>query len=291
MAAAGARVTTTPLPNNESRPPQWAEGVVRWFISPRDRDTITGDLLEEYREVAVPAWGHARATVWYLGQGVSLMTHSKVAMESAWVAVGMVMLSTLMFLLNRSHFGPPGPLYIAIIVAVVLGSTGATAVRSAGDVRFLGRMGLTWGSLFSSVLIVRILVDVFKPLTDGLEILSQNGAGRGFVLGVAIALIFVAAGFHGAWRTGRVRMGIVTAIATSMFGCLITITIMGLVSTPSFDLRHTDGPGQVFRQNGGQATLVVLMLSTVPGTIGAAFGRGVQALLRRRTETVERYAD
>ena len=282
---------TTPRLIDESRPPRWAEAVVRWFLSPRDRDTITGDLLEEYREVAVPTWGHARATVWYLGQGVSLMTHSKLAMESAWVAVGGVMLLTLMFLLNRSHLGPPGPLYLAVLVAVVLGVTAATAMRSASDVRFLGRIGLTWGCLLSAVLVVRMLVDVFKPLTDGLEILSQNEAGRGFLLGIAIALIFVAAGFHGAWRTRRVRMGILVAIATSTFGSLITIVIIGLGSTPSFDLRHTDGPGQVFGQNGGQTTLVLLMLSTVPGTIGAAFARGVGGLLRRGTVTAdERYA-
>jgi hypothetical protein len=57
-------------------------------------------------------------------------------------------------------------------------------------------------------------------------------------------------------------MGILVAIATSTFGSLITIVIIGLASTPSVDLRHTDGPGQVFGQNGGQATLVLLMLST-----------------------------
>ena len=71
---------TTPQSLDESHPPRWVEGLLRWFLAPRDRETITGDLL-----VAVPRWGHARATVWYLGQGVSLMRHSNLAIESARV--------------------------------------------------------------------------------------------------------------------------------------------------------------------------------------------------------------
>jgi hypothetical protein len=80
-------------------------------------------------------------------------------------------------------------------------------------------------------------------------------------------------------------MGILVAMATGALGSLITLVIIGLASTPSFDLRHTDGPGQVFGQHGGQATLIVLMLSTVPGTIGAAFARGVGGLFHRGAVT------
>jgi hypothetical protein len=257
--------------------------LVRLFLAPRDRDTVTGDLLEEYREVAVPRWGHARAGIWYLGQGVSLMKHSNVAIGSAWVAIGGVVLTTLFVLLVRSHFGPPAPLSLAAAVAMALGVTAATSMRSATDLRFLGRTGLFWGALFSAVIVVRMLADVFAPLHDGFEILRENEAGRGLLLGIAIALIFMAAGFHGAWRTGRVRTGTLVALAASAIGSLITILVIGLGTTPSFDLRLS-GPGQAFGQSGGQATLVLLMLCTVPGTIGAMFGRGVGGVLRRRTE-------
>ena len=211
----------TPGPIEELRPPRWMEAMVRWFLAPRDRETITGDLLEEYREEAVPARGHARATVWYLVQGASLMTHSKIARESAWVIVGGLMLSTLLFALNRTHFGPPVPLSAAVFVAVVLGITAATAMRSSTDLRFLGRISLRWAGVLSAVLVARMLVDVFKPLTEGFAILNQNATGRGFLLGVAMAVIFVAAGFHGTWQTGRVRMGILVATATSASGSLI----------------------------------------------------------------------
>jgi hypothetical protein len=163
----------------DANPPRWAERLVRMFLAPRDRDTVTGDLLEEYREVAVPTWGHARAGIWYLGQGVSLMKHSNVAIESAWVAIGGVFLTALFLLLVRSHFGPPGPLYLVAAVAMVLGITAATSIRSATDLRFLGCTGLFWGALFSAAVSVRMLVDVFAPLHDGFEMLRQNEARRG----------------------------------------------------------------------------------------------------------------
>jgi hypothetical protein len=213
------------------------------------------------------------------------MTHSKIARESAWIVVGGLMLSTLLFLLNRSHLGPPAPLYVAAFVAGCLGVVAVSSMRSSADLRLLGRIGLMWGGVLSAVLISRTLVDISKPLTDGAAILRQNETGRGFVLGVAIAVIFVAAGFHGTWRTGRVRMGTLVAIATGALGSLLTIVLIGLGSSPSFDLRHVDGPGRVFGQNGGQATLVVLMLSTVPGTIGAAFARGLGGLFHRGAVT------
>jgi hypothetical protein len=59
----------------------------------------------------------------------------------------------------------------------------------------VGRIGLRWGCFLSAVLIVRTLVDVLKPLTDGVAILSQHDTGRGFLLGISIPLIFMTAGF------------------------------------------------------------------------------------------------
>jgi hypothetical protein len=49
------------------RPPQWAESVLRLLLKPEDRESVSGDLLEEYREAIVPALGSA-ADGWYLRQ-------------------------------------------------------------------------------------------------------------------------------------------------------------------------------------------------------------------------------
>jgi hypothetical protein len=48
-------------------PPAWAEGTLRLVLAPRDRDTVSGDLLEEYRAAIVPESG-AYADLWYVRQ-------------------------------------------------------------------------------------------------------------------------------------------------------------------------------------------------------------------------------
>jgi hypothetical protein len=52
-------------------PPQWLEHALLCLLPARDRETISGDLLEEYREERVPRLGRARANIWYLRQVIS----------------------------------------------------------------------------------------------------------------------------------------------------------------------------------------------------------------------------
>ena len=46
-------------------PPGWAESLLRMFLAPADRDPVSGDLLEEYRDSIVPERG-AGANRWYV---------------------------------------------------------------------------------------------------------------------------------------------------------------------------------------------------------------------------------
>jgi len=52
-------------------PPQWLERALLLLVPARDRETISGDLLEEYREEQLPRSGRLQADVWYLRQCVS----------------------------------------------------------------------------------------------------------------------------------------------------------------------------------------------------------------------------
>jgi hypothetical protein len=54
-------------------PPRWLETLLRWCLPVRDRETISGDLLEEYREVQLPRLGPMRANVWYMRQLISFL--------------------------------------------------------------------------------------------------------------------------------------------------------------------------------------------------------------------------
>jgi hypothetical protein len=58
----------------DTNPPRWAELALQVILKRRDRESIAGDLLEEYREEIVPNRGKPRRHVWYLVQVVSLMS-------------------------------------------------------------------------------------------------------------------------------------------------------------------------------------------------------------------------
>lgn len=47
------------------RPPRWAESLLRSCLRPPDRDAVSGDLLEEYRDSVRPSRGRLSADVWY----------------------------------------------------------------------------------------------------------------------------------------------------------------------------------------------------------------------------------
>ena len=49
-------------------PPRWAEWLLRLTLKRGDRESVSGDLLEEYRDTVVPAPGQSAADVWYLRQ-------------------------------------------------------------------------------------------------------------------------------------------------------------------------------------------------------------------------------
>jgi hypothetical protein len=60
----GKHMTTD---RSTARPPRWAEGLLRLLLKPDDRESVSGDLLEQYRDTIVPSLG-SRADRWYVRQ-------------------------------------------------------------------------------------------------------------------------------------------------------------------------------------------------------------------------------
>ena len=54
--------------STEPTPPRWMELILRGFLPRRDFATVSGDLLEEYRERVHPARGLRGADTWFLTQ-------------------------------------------------------------------------------------------------------------------------------------------------------------------------------------------------------------------------------
>jgi hypothetical protein len=63
----------TTNPDAQAVPPRWAEWLLRVTLKRTDRETVSGDLLEEYRDAIVPARGQRAADGWYASQVAGFM--------------------------------------------------------------------------------------------------------------------------------------------------------------------------------------------------------------------------
>src|SRR5881227_1307300 len=54
--------------NADPNPPALAEALLRLFLKPEDRDSVSGDLLEEYRETILAGRDRGAADWWYVLQ-------------------------------------------------------------------------------------------------------------------------------------------------------------------------------------------------------------------------------
>ena len=57
-------------------PPRWAEALLQMFLKPADVDSVSGDLLEEYRDSIHPLRGQREADAWYVLQVVGFVSRS-----------------------------------------------------------------------------------------------------------------------------------------------------------------------------------------------------------------------
>ena len=105
----------------EKAPPRWLEGMLLHCLAARDRETISGDLLEEYREEQVPRFGSLRANFWYLYQTLSLI--------SVWDLLGSVLKRPLM---GISLFTAAAGVWLAVMENILqhAGYAGRTVIAA-----------------------------------------------------------------------------------------------------------------------------------------------------------------
>jgi len=73
------RMIMTPNPT----PPEWAERVLQAFLSSSAFESVSGDLLEEYRDSVFPSRGRRGAQVWYISQVIGYAWRS----AGVWAAL------------------------------------------------------------------------------------------------------------------------------------------------------------------------------------------------------------
>ena len=75
MARNEREIDSMKTEHSNARPPRWAEALLRLLLKPKDRESVSGDLLEQYRDTIVPALGPA-ADRWYIRQVGSFLLHA-----------------------------------------------------------------------------------------------------------------------------------------------------------------------------------------------------------------------
>jgi len=106
-------------------PPGWLERLLIFCLSPRDRETISGDLLEEYREEQVPRQGSLRANVWYARQSVSFLSARSfggplMKAALAWMSVFTATAAVWLIVMEHAlkHAGYAGRMGVATFIAI-----------------------------------------------------------------------------------------------------------------------------------------------------------------------------
>jgi hypothetical protein len=295
---------TVPAPGANNRPPAWDEALLRALVGPRNRDTISGDLLEEYCEVVLPQRGDRGARLWYLRQVASFITTAGLAHAAnawlkevpmfekiartpwSWGVAGSAAVLVLLGALVQSRFRPPVGLGVFILVSMVLAIAALMSMRPRDDMRLLWRIGLAGGLLVSIVLVTRLLFDVFDPvdpldrfLAQARDDYSEFDYPRRWMPALAVTVIFMGGGLVAAWRTGRVGMGTLGAVMASVTGSVLYVVLVAIGSLlplgPSDLLGNPPRDPQFLGNVPTMLIPVLVMFSTVLGTIGALFGRAL----------------
>jgi hypothetical protein len=212
---------------------KWGDFVLRLLVRRRDRETISGDLLEEYREHVLPTRGPWSARLWYVRQILSF------ASPMVWgLAIGVVLgtlqlVNTAVSPLADDDAG--GMLFVVAVVSLLwtLVSVAASLpTRRFKDALIAGMVaGLATMAVFdvTSILRVNFFLDQIRYRDDWVNLVARFDASTApnlrayanweYVRGTPIVLAIgvVAGGFCGAFA-GVITRSVAFAIRVTRSG-------------------------------------------------------------------------
>jgi hypothetical protein len=163
-------------------PPYLLDSLLRFLLSQRDRETVSGDLYEEFLEVKLPELGQFRAHLWYMRQVLSFVPGRAVAFLLQGTALRLLCFCTtlagcwlgMMDLLLR-HQGYGSQLLIAATIV-------SQALLTLAALRFHRRGGLRAVAMVGSLTLLWL---------SGSAVKATYGRAHfeGYVLLIALALI------------------------------------------------------------------------------------------------------
>jgi len=152
-------------------------------------------------------------------------------------------------------------------------------------------MTLVWAAAFAAVMVVRMVVDALAPedivaffLAQSRDDFSQLDYPRRWLPVLGVAMIFLGAGFQVGWKTSRIRVGVLVAIATAAVGFLATTLIVSIARLASIQISGGFYAAFALDPRPPRFTLLVALLglSAVLGALGATAARGLDLAGRSR---------
>ena len=128
-----------------AKPPRVLDALLRSLLPPHDRDAVSGDLLEEYRESTYPVRGRVQTDVWFLTQVLGFLWRD----NRLWAALlgGVLVIRTALdWLVPTASFYSRARITTALVVGIVLCTGFSAAWRS----RF------PWTGMFAALMSVFI---------------------------------------------------------------------------------------------------------------------------------------
>jgi hypothetical protein len=161
---------------------KWGDFILRLMVRRRDRETISGDLLEEYREHVLPTRGSWSAGLWYVRQILSFVS------PIAWgLAIGVVLgtwqlVNTAQAPLADDDAG--GMLFLVAVILLVW--TSVSVATSFATCRFRDAVvagmlaGLATMAVFdvTSILRVNVFLDQIRYRDDWVNLIARFDASN-----------------------------------------------------------------------------------------------------------------
>jgi hypothetical protein len=158
-------------------PPRWAETLLRLVLDSRDQATVSGDLLEEFRESIRRTRGPSAADAWYIRQVMGFVVRSNVV--PALLFSGAFVARTAMdWLQPPADFHARSLVSTLVAISILLGSAFFASWRSstilAGSLSGIATTGLA--ALLSMIGAVGLLAIWHDPTT--LQAIDGSGGLR-----------------------------------------------------------------------------------------------------------------
>ncbi|HEX7794485.1 MAG TPA: hypothetical protein VF456_09055 [Vicinamibacterales bacterium] len=161
---------------------KWGDFILRLMVRRRDRETISGDLLEEYREHVLPTRGSWSARLWYIRQILSFVS------PIAWgLAIGVVLGTLQLVNTARTPLADDdagGMLFGASVIVLLW--TSISVATSFPTCRFRDAVvagmlaGLATMAVFdvTSILRVNVFLDQIRYRDDWVNLIARFDASN-----------------------------------------------------------------------------------------------------------------